>query len=490
LAVIVAIPAFAFLSGCVVGPNYSRPADPASEQYDQQTQKQLSAPGGPMDAQRISLGQKINGDWWSAFSSAKLDQVMHLAVAGNLDLAAADATIAQAGEAVVGAKGGLYPQIDYGGQLGNERSNAGGLLRPATANFYAVGPVANFDFDVFGGTKRLVERQAALADFQKHRYDAAYLTLTGDIANQAILLASARAQIEAVEILLADDRKNLELVRIARLHGSVAQIDVALAETQLSVDQTLLPPLAQQCATARHALSVLAGKGPNDWVPPDFDLTDFTLPSNLPVTLPSEVARNRPDLLEATAELHAASAAIGVATADLYPHLTLSGIINQTATGASSPFAAGATLWSVAAELAGPLFHGGTLKANRRGAVDAYKASLAVYRQTVLKSLGQVADVLQALYHDAEEYSAQDRALNSAGVSLRLNREGYRQGEISVLEVLDAERSYQQALLGHIRAKTAQYLDTTQLFIALGGNSAGAFERRAELHHEAQEASK
>src|SRR5580658_208322 len=479
LAVIVAIPAFAFLSGCVVGPNYTRPADPAWDQYDQQAQQQLSAPGGLMDAQRISLGQKINGDWWSAFSSAKLDQVMHLAVAGNLDLAAADATIAQASEAVVGAKGGLYPQIDYGSQLGNERSDAGGLLRPATANFYAVGPVANFDFDVFGGTKRLVERQAALADFQKHRYDAAYLTLTGDIADQALLLASARAQIDAVAILLADDRKNLELTRIARVTGSVAEVDVALAETQLSLDQTLLPPLAQQCAAARHALSVLAGKGPNDWVPPEFDLTDFTLPPNLPVTLPSEVARNRPDLLEATAELHAASAAIGVATSDLYPHLTLSGFITQTATGVSSPFGAATALYGIGTEIAGPFFHGGTLKANRRGAIDAYKASLAIYRQTVVKSLGQVADVLQAINHDAEEYFAQDRALNAAGVSLRLNRDGYREGEVSVLRVLDAERAYQQALLGHIRAKTAQYLDTTQLFVALGGNAAGAFQRRA-----------
>lgn len=479
LRVIVAIAVLAFLPGCKVGPNYTRPTGPASERYDQQAEKQLSAAGGPTGAQHISLGQKINGNWWSAFNSAKLDQVMRKAVEGNFDLAAADATIARANEAVIGARGGLYPQIDYGAQLGRQRADAGGLLKPATASYYAVGPVANFDFDVFGGTKRLVEQQAALADFQRHRYDAAYLTLTGDIADQALLLASARAQIDAVQILLNDDRKNLELTRLAHLTGSVAEVDVALAETQLSLDQTLLPPLAQQCAGARHALSVLAGKGPNDWVPPDFDLTDFTLPPNLPVTLPSEVAQNRPDLLEAAAELHAASAAVGIATSDLYPHLTLSGFITQTAVGASSPFGAATALWGVGTEVAGPLFHGGTLKANRRGAIDAYKASLATYRQTVVKSLGQVADVLQAINHDAEEYSAQDEALNAAGVSLRLNREGYRQGEIGVLQVLDAERAYQQALLGQIRAKTARYLDTTQLFVALGGNSAGAFERRA-----------
>ncbi|MGO8699479.1 MAG: efflux transporter outer membrane subunit [Limisphaerales bacterium] len=485
MAAIVMISALAFLPGCKVGPNYTRPAGPASRQYDQQAEKQLRTAGGPIGAQHIGLGQEISGDWWSAFNSAKLDQVMHKAIGGNFDLASADATIARANEAVIGARGGLYPQIDYGAELGRQRADAGGLLKPGTASFYAVGPVANFDFDVFGGTKRLVEQQAALADFQKHRYDAAYLTLTGHIADQALLLASGRAQMDAVQILLADDRKNLELTRVAHLTGSVAEVDVALAETQLSLDQTLLPPLAQQCAAARHALSVLAGKGPNDWVPPDFDLTDFTLPPNLPVALPSEVARNRPDLLEAAAELHAASAAIGVATSDLYPHLTLSGFITQTAVGASSPFGTAATLWGVGTEVAGPLFHGGTLKANRRAAIDAYKASLAIFRQTVVKSLGQVADVLQAINHDAEEFAAQDQALNAAGVSLRLNRAGYREGETGVLQVLDAERAYQQALLGQIRAKTAQYLDTTQLFIALGGNSAGAFERRA-----VQEASK
>ena len=480
---IAAISALAFLAGCKVGPNYTRPAGPASQQYDQQAQKQLSATNGPIGAQRISVGQRINGDWWLAFSSAKLDQVMREAIDGNLNLAAAEATIAQANEVVIGTRGALYPQIDYDGQVGYERADAGGLIKPATAGFYSAGLVAAFDFDVFGGTKRLIEKQAALADFEKHRYDAAYLTLTGDVANQAILLASARAQIDAVEILLGDDRTNLELVRIAQLTGSAAQLDVALAQTQLSQDQTLLPPLAEQCATARHALSVLAGKGPNDWAPPDFDLTDFTLPSNLPLTLPSEVARSRPDLREAESELHAASAAIGVATADLYPRLTLSGLISQASVGAGSPFGPGTAIWTVGADLAGPIFHGGTLKANRRGAIDAYKASLAIYRQTVINSLGQVADALQAINHDAEEFSAQDRALNSAGVSLRLNREGYRQGENSVLQVLDAERAYQQALLGQIRAKTARYLDTTQLFVVLGGNSAGAFEQRAEFRH-------
>jgi NodT family efflux transporter outer membrane factor (OMF) lipoprotein len=458
------------LSACMVGPDFERPAAPASQHYDVQAEHQLAGPGAAAGAQHIDLDKKVDGNWWAVFGSTKLDQVMRKAIDGNLDLEAADATIAQANEAVAAANGGLLPQVDFGAQAGRQRSGGGGKL--STNNFYAVGPQVSFDFDLFGGTRRQIEERTALADLQRHRFDAAYLTVTGDVASQAFLLASARAQIDAVQTLLTDDRKNLELVRTAHTYGSATQVDVALATTQLAQDETLLPPLAQQRDAARHALSILAGKGPADWVAPDFDLSDFALPANLPVSLPSEIARERPDILEAEAQLHAASAAIGVATADLYPHLQLSASLSQVGPGIG-------TLWGVAAALTGPIFHGGTLKANRRASIDGYKASLATYQQTVIKSLGQVADVLQAINHDTEEYAAQQRALDAAEQSLRLNREAYRAGETGLLQVLDAERAYQRALIGQIRARTAQYLDTAQLSIALGGNASGAFARRA-----------
>jgi NodT family efflux transporter outer membrane factor (OMF) lipoprotein len=459
----------------MVGPDFEKPAAPVSQDYDAQAEHRLGGTDAPAGSQHIDLDEKIDGDWWSAFGSAKLDRVMHQAIDGNLDLEAADATIAQAQEAVAATRGGLSPQLDFGAQAGRERAiNEPG---PSTGNFYALGPQVSFDFDLFGGTRRLIEQQAALADLQRHRFDAAYLIVTGDVASQAILLASARAQIDAVEILLADDRKNLELVRSAHQVGSTTQVDIALATAQLAQDETLLPPLAQQLDTARHALSALAGKGPADWLAPDFDLSDFALPPNLPVSLPSELARERPDILSAEAQLHAASGAIGVATADLYPHLELSASLSQTGPGIG-------TLWGVAAGLTGPIFNGGTLEANRRASIDGYKASLAVYQQTVVKSLVQIADVLQGINHDTEEYAGQERALNAAEVSLRLNREGYRAGEIGMLQVLDAERAYQQALIGQIKAKTALYLDTARLAVALGGNSNGAFEHRVAYQNQ------
>ena len=453
------------LSACAVGPDYTPPAPPVSAHYDQEAE---SRPG-------VAFGEKIGGDWWAVFASDKLDGVMRRAIAGNLDLAAADATIAQASEAVASARDGLSPQIDYGSGIGRQRLSS--PPQAGASNFYAVGAQVSFDPDIFGGTHRAIEQREALAEFQQRRYEAAYLTLTGDVASQAILLASARAQIEAVRTLLADDRKTLDLVRLAHATGSVTQVEVALAETQLAEDETLLPPLAQQRDAARHALSILAGAGPADWIAPDFDLADFALPGKLPVSLPAELAHERPDILEAEAELHAASAAVGVATANLYPHLTLSASLTQAASDPGSFFEPGGVFWGVATGLAGPVFHGGSLEADRRGAVDSYNASLARYRQTVIRSFGQVADVLQSINHHAEERSAQERALSSAEMSLILNQGGYRGGETGVLQVLDAQRAYERALLGQIKVRTAQYLDTTQLLVALGGNSvAGDFK--------------
>lgn len=467
---LLAIPVLALLSGCMVGPDFSRPAAPASQHYDIDAERRLSHEGDSKGASHIDFDKKADGDWWQIFGSAKLDRVMRQAIAGNLDLEAADATIRQADEAVAATRGSLLPQLDVGAAGGRQRADRAGAL--ATSNFYAVGPQVSFDFDLFGGTRRKVEEQAALAELQRHRFDAAYLTVTGNVASQALLLASARAQIQAVQTLLTNDRKNLELVQTAHRYGSATQVDVALATSQLAQDETLLPPLAQQRDAARHALSVLAGKGPADWVPPDFDLDEFVLPADLPMSLPSELARERPDILEAEAQLHAASAAIGVATADMYPHLQLSASLSQVGPG-------GGTLWGLVGGLTGPIFHGGTLQANRRASIDGYDASMADYRQTVVVALGQVADVLQAISHDGEEYAAQQHALDAASTSLRLTQQGYRAGEIGVLQVLDAERTYQRALINHIRATTARHLDTLQLSIALGGNSGDAFARSA-----------
>ncbi|MHC8332514.1 efflux transporter outer membrane subunit [Pseudomonas sp. LB3P25] len=466
-----AVSALMFLSACTVGPDFEAPADSTSQHYDQQAEQRLGENGNTSGKQHIDLGKKVNGDWWSAFHSPKLDSVVRRAIDGNLELVAADATIRQAASSVAAAEGALSPQVGLGAAAVRSRTHNG--PEPVVSNFYSVGPQVAFDLDAFGGIKREVEQQQAFTDLQKHRYEAAYLTLTGDVTSQAILVASASAQMVAVEKLLANDAKNLDLVRRAHISGATTQIDVSLAETQLAQDRTLLPPLAQQRDSARHALSILTGKGPGDWLPPDFALDEFVLPPNVPVSLPSEMAHDRPDILQAESQMHMASAAVGVATASLYPHIELSASLAQAASGNG-----GAALWGFAAGLTAPIFSGGTLEAERQAAVDGYKATLAGYQLTVIKSFGQVADTLQAINHDAEEKLAQDDALRAAETSFRLNQQAYAQGENSILQVLEAERAYERALLGQIRVTTAQYLDTVRLFVALGGNSVGVFAQR------------
>jgi NodT family efflux transporter outer membrane factor (OMF) lipoprotein len=336
-------------------------------------------------------------------------------------------------------------------------------------NIFSLGPTVSYAPDVFGGTRRQVEQAAALAESQDRQLAAAYLTLTGNVASQAIGVAGTRLEIAAVEEIIADDEKNLDLVRAKLDAGKAARTDVLTAEAQLMNDRVLLPPLLQQLSVARDALSVLLGRFPAEWSPPDFDLARLTLPGELPVTLPSDLVHQRPDILEAEANLHAASAAIGVATAQMYPSIVLSASAGLEAVMTSGLSEGVKEMWSLASAVSTPIFEGGALVAQRRGAVDAYRGSLAVYRQTVLEAFGQVADTLQALAHDAELVVAARRALDVADASLALQRESYEAGKSNVLLLLDSQRLDQQARLAYARAETERYEDTSQLFVAMGG---------------------
>jgi len=456
----------ALLAGCTVGPDYQRPDSPAADAYTPESLDNLAGGG-----QQLAAGQNPAVDWWSTFGSDALNDTMRQALTGNRSLAAAQATLAQAREAVNASAGALYPQLSLNAGAGREKYGAqfaGPLFFPAF-NYFAVGPSVSYVFDYTGGQRRAVEQKRAEADYQAYQLQAAYLSLTGNVAQQALAMASARAQLDELEALLTEDRKNLALVQTAFEAGSVTVVDVLSAQSQLANDQTLLPPLRQQMSTARHALSILAGHAPADWQPPEFALAELHLPQNLPVSLPSELAHRRPDILSAESQLHAATAAVGVATSALYPQISLTASAGQQSTQLSHFFEASNTAWGFAGGLTAPLFDGGTLRSNRRGAQDAMRAALANYQQIILQSFGQVADVLTALDHDAEQLAAQNNARTSASNNLSLTRESYRVGNVGVLQVLDAERLYQQAQLGYVRTQAQRYQDTVQLYLALGG---------------------
>jgi NodT family efflux transporter outer membrane factor (OMF) lipoprotein len=245
-------------------------------------------------------------------------------------------------------------------------------------------------------------------------------------------------------------------------------VDVTTAESQLANDRTLLPPLRQQLSVARDALTVYVGRIPADWSPPDFDLRDLTLPTVVPLSLPSELVRQRPDILAAEAQLHAAAADVGVATANLYPNFTLNANALQSATHLSNFFSGIYTAYNIGAAMAAPIFHGGALEAQQRAAKHAFDAAWAAYRQTVIQSFGQVADLLHALAHDDEAVKTQRAALAATEQALKLARLSYSAGNTTLLQLLDPERQMQQARLGLVRAETQRLIDTAQLLVALG----------------------
>lgn len=454
------------LSGCTLGPNFTPPEPPVVASYMGQGDLQL-----PED-QRLMIGAKIEGDWWNGLHSDALRDVMKMALAGNQSAAAMRARVIQVQEDVKAAEGALFPEITLGG-TGARQKYGTALFGPANFTIppftaYTVGPAIMFPLDIFGGKKRSIEEKAAYLEYQRYELDAAYRTLTIHIAAEVLSLASARAQLTTLNAILEDDQRNVDLVQSAISAGSAARVQLLTAQSQLAEDHTLVPDLRQQESTARHALAVLVGKLPAEWSPPDFALTDFTLPPVIPATVPSELVHQRPDILAAEAQLHVASAAIGVATANLYPKINLTGTLTQQALTPGGLFEAGATAWGIAANITQPLFDGGRLSAERRAAVANYQATLATYRQTILVAFGEVADRMQAVTNGTDRLHAQEVAAETSAQSLDLARRSYQAGNAGILEVIDAERRFAQAQLSMTRSKAKRLYDTADLYLALG----------------------
>ena len=465
-------------TGCAaVGPNFKPPAPPSTTRYVPSGEATAAkTKDGQAADQTIALGDKVTGDWWTLFRSPDLDALVKQAIAGSPTLESAKARLAEAREGVAEARSALYPQLSFDASFAREKESATAfglkpdqVPLPPNFNLLQIGPTASYSLDLFGGARRGIEERSALVDFQRDQLDAAYLALTGETVRRAIEVAGVRAQLKALDDILDIDRQNLQLVRTERQAGQVPDSDVVTADSQLAADETLRPALDQQLSEAKHALAVLTGRPPGDWSPPDFDLAALTLPGRLPVSLPSELVHQRPDILAAEAQLHASSARIGIATAQLYPQVTLSAGITASSLNGSNLFNPASLVWSMAAGLTQPIFDGGLRLGQRRAALADFKASAADYRQTVLQSFGQVADILQALQHDSDLLGAQQHALALSSDSVRLQRIAYARGGAGVLGLLDAQRQHQQALLGYARAQTQRYQDTIQLLAAMGG---------------------
>ncbi len=410
--------------------------------------------------------------WWKAFGSPDLDALVERALAHNRTLAEAQAAVTEAREHALAQAGTRAPQVGGNAAAGRQQYGEqflGPLAGIAPFSYWAVGASISYALDYTGGVARSVEQRNALADVSQQQLEAARLAVAGNVVVGALNLATLHAEIATVDAILDQDRENLKLVREAFAAGSVSRLDVVSAESQLASDATQLPTLHQRESEARNALAILVGEAPANVTVPTFTLATLTLPQDLPLTLPSELAHRRPDILAAEAQLHASTAALGVATSNLYPKIVLTATAGQQASELSHIFDRASNAWSWGAALAGPIFDGGTLRAEQRAANAALDASRAHYEQTVLTAFGQVADTLDALGHDGDLLAAQAHAQDAARDNLDLTRRSYNEGQVGVLQVLDAQRSYQQARLGYVRAEGQRFHDTARLYLALGG---------------------
>jgi NodT family efflux transporter outer membrane factor (OMF) lipoprotein len=450
------------LAGCAVGPNFHQPKAPDTSAYLHPTSDTAPVQAQTQDLQNISPGAEIAGEWWRLFHSPQLDEMVRSAITSSPTLLAANAVLAQAREEVSVARGAFLPGVSA--TVGAQRSGTGD-----TASLYSIGLSTSYSPDIFGGTRRAVEQQQALADYQRNQLAAAYLTLTGNVVNEVLIIATTRLQIATTEELIASDRKNLALTQREFDVGVVPRSDLLTADSQLAADLTQLPSLHRQLDQAYDALAVLSGRAPSEWQVLPFDIDQFTLPRDIPLSLPARLVRQRPDVLAAEAQLHAASAAIGVAVAQEFPEVSLSASITREALRTADLFHEFNTLWGAGGSLTQPLFKGGALRAQVRATRDAYKASAATYQAVVLEALGQVADDLWALQYDAQILTVDRHSMDVASQALTLQQKSYSVGTTTALNLISAERAYAQARLSYASARVQQFTDSASLLTALGG---------------------
>lgn len=470
--------ATACLCACV-GPNFHRPAPPRVDRYTAEPLPPETAaakgPGGA--AQRFLAEGEVPRDWWTRFGCEELDALVAEALRANPSVHAAAAALRQAQENTAAQRGSYYPTVQAGFDATRQR-NAVGVLAPSLAsgtalyNLYTPQVTVSYVPDVFGANRRQVESLAALAEASQYQLDATYLTLTANVVTTAIQEAGLRAQISATERVIALERDSLAVLRRELELGAVAEGDVYAQEAALAQLETTLPPLRRQLQTARDALAVLTGRLPADYTPVRFELDQLVLPTDLPLGVPSQLVERRPDVRAAEAQLHAATAQVGVAIASLLPQVTITGDIGSSATAMGDLFKAGTGFWSVGASLTQTLFEGGTLIHRKRAADAALDQAGALYRSAVLTAFQNVADALHALATDADALAAASRAEEAAQKSLDVVRHQLALGSVSYLALVNAEQTYQQALISLTQARANRYADTAALFQALGGSIA------------------
>jgi len=462
------------LAGCEVGPDFLRPAPPPVTSY---TPEPLAAKTAAADvpagqAQHFVDGLDIPGEWWTLFHSEPLDRLIAEALRANPNLEAAQAALREARENVYAQQGALFPSVSASTSATEEvLPGASTGVKGASPAFGVTTAALNVSYvlDVFGGVRRQIESLEAEEEFQRFQLEAAYLTLTSNVVVAAVNEASLRAQIAATEDIIQIETQELGVLQQQLELGGASKAAVLAQQATLAQAQATLPPLQRQLAQTRNQLAALAGHYPSEVPAGKFELASMHIPDDLPLSLPSKLVEQRPDVRAAEAELHLASANIGVATANQLPQFDITAGIGTSSLGFAQLFSPGTGIWSIGGSVAQTVFDAGTLLHKKRAAVAAYEQAAGAYRNTVLTAFQNVADALRALQSDADAVKAQAEAVRSAADSLAISRDQYQAGAITYTALLTAEQTYQQARIALVQAQANRFADTAALLQALGG---------------------
>jgi NodT family efflux transporter outer membrane factor (OMF) lipoprotein len=475
LAHFIAISAVLLTAGCAVGPEFKRPAAPTNSGYTpaplSTTSSTSNVAGG--EAQRFVEARDIPGEWWTLFRSKPLNDLIERSLKVNPDLKAAQAALLVARENVLAQRGAYYPSVTGG--FSATRAKSSSNLSPVTdtnaLNYSLYTPQVSVSYvpDVFGLNRRTVESLKAQEQQARFALAATHITLSANVSAAAVQEASLRGQIDATRELISINTNMLEILRTQFAKGYVGRLDVAAQESQLAQVAATLPPLLKQLAQQRDLLAVLSGGFPNQDLAEKFELSSLQLPQELPVSLPSQLVEQRPDVRQAEENLHSASAQIGIAVANRLPNFALTADAGSMAVVLGKIFAGGTGFWDVGASVTQPIFEGGTLLHRERAAQAAYIQASEQYRSTVLTAFQNVADTLNALQQDADALKAAAAAKDAAAVTLDLAKKQFQAGYVNYLGLLNAEQAYQLAVINLVQAQANRYADTAALFQALGG---------------------
>ncbi|NEW90631.1 histidine kinase [Rhodopseudomonas sp. BR0M22] len=462
------------LAGCMVGPDFVPLEPPAVGGYVREGKLPPTAMADTHagEAQIFRPGRDLPGDWWSVFHNRQINEFVAEAIQNHPDIAAAQAALRAARENVLAEQGALLPKVSAGSSVTRERVSSAttGQNGPGSLfNLYNANVSVSYALDIWGGTRRQIESLQAQADYQRFQLEASYLSLTANVVTAAINDASLRAQIEATNDIIKSENEQLVLIQRQFDLGAVARSDVLSQQSTLAQTQATLPPLEKQLAQQRSQLMAYLGRLPSQDRGEHVSLASLTLPRNLPVSVPSSLVRQRPDIAAAEASLHKATATVGVNIANMLPQVNLSGSYGGSSLTPDKLFSPSSIAWSAAASAAQTVFDGGTLFHDKEAAIALREQAYANYKSTVITAFQNVADSLRAIQADAKTLKAQLAYERAAQDNLKISRSQYLSGAVTYPSVLTAQQNYQQAVIARVKAQAARYSDTAALYQALGG---------------------